>query len=353
MQQIKAQQLKGIVRTIFLAARTPEDIADYVAGSLVESNLMGHDSHGVIRVPRYVEQIEKGDLQPAARPEVAKETATTAVVKGNWAFGQLTAKFGAEVAIRKAKASHVAAVGLVQTNHVGRLGEFTAMMAAAGLIGIMTTGGWRAPIGGVAPYGGAGRALGTNPYSFAVPTGRHDIVLVDFATSVLAEGKLQVARAKGAPLPPGVILDKHGNPSTNAEDFYAGGVMLPFAAHKGYALSLIADLLGASLPGADAFVDDPALHRIFGPSGSLLIALDVEAFRPLAEFKAVVDERLGEIKDVPPAPGFAEVLIPGEPELRTKAEREREGIALPDNTWHALVETARKLGVDVSAIAGL
>ncbi len=345
VQLIKAEHLRGIASAIFAAAGTPRDIADYVAGSLVESNLMGHDSHGVIRVPRYVEFIRTGRIVPAARPEVVKETATTAVVKGNWAFGQLTARFGAEVAIRKAKAAQVAAVGLVQTNHIGRLGEYTALMAAAGLVGILTTGGWRPPIAGVAPYGGAGRALGTNPYSFAVPTDRHGMVLVDFATSVVAEGKLQVARAKGAPLPPGFILDRQGNPSTNVEDFYAGGMLLPMAGHKGFALSLLADLIGASLSGADTYASPQ------DQTGSFMIAIDVEAFRPLAEYKAVVDRRLDEIKDVPPAPGFGEVLIPGEPEQRTRSVREREGIPLPDKTWQALVETGRQLGVEVAGAA--
>ncbi len=342
MQLVKAERLRRIASVIFAAAGTPQDIADYVAGSLVESNLMGHDSHGVIRVPRYVEFIRTGRIIPGARPEIVKETATTAVVKGNWAFGQLTARFGAEVAIRKARENQLAAVGLVQTNHIGRLGEYTALLAEAGLVGILTTGGWRPPIAGVAPYGGAGRALGTNPYSFAVPTGRRGTVLVDFATSMVAEGKLQVARAKGTPLPPGFILDKDGNPSTNVEDYYAGGMLLPMAGHKGFALSLLADLVGAALSGADAYATPQ------DQTGSFMIAISVGAFRPLAEYTAVVDHRLGEIKDVPPAPGFAEVLIPGEPELRMKATREREGIALPDNTWRALVETGRQLGVEVA-----
>jgi len=346
MQQFTAAQLKRAAGAIFNAAGAPQDIADFVAGSLVLSNLMGHDSHGVIRVPRYVEQIREGQLKPAARPETVKETPTTATVSGRWGFGQVAARYGAEVAIRKAKEAHVAVVCLVELNHIGRLGEYSAMMAEQGIVGMLVTGGWRPPIAGVAPFGGAGRALGTNPYSFAVPTAKRDMVLVDFATSVLAEGKLQVARAKGTPLPAGVILDKNGNPSTNAEDFYAGGVILPVGGHKGYALSLMADLLGATLPGAEARGHD------WNQTGTFMLAIDVEAFRPLAEFTAAVDHRLGEIKDVPPAPGFKEVLIPGEPEMRSKAEREKSGIPLPEATWNAIVATGQKLGLDVNALAG-
>ena len=346
MRQIQATPLREAVSAIFQAVGAPADIAAYVATSLVDNNLMGHDSHGVIRVAKYVEWIQVGTIVPGARPEIVKETPTTAVVSGKWAFGQLAAHYGAQVAIHKAKESNIAAVGLVQQNHIGRLGEFTSLMAHAGMVGILTTGGWRPPIAGVAPFGGAGRALGTNPYSFAVPTGKHDVVLVDFATSVVAEGKLQVARAKGTPLPQGVVLDKNGNPSTNAADFYDGGVMLPFGGHKGYALSLLADLLGGLLSGGDLF------GTADNKTGTFMLCVNVEAFRSLGDFGDVVDQRLDEIKAVPPAPGFAEVLIPGEPEQRTHAQRSAEGIALPDATWQALVETGENLGLNVRAITG-
>lgn len=347
MLRFQAAQLKPVVSAIFQSVGTPEATADYLADSLVESNLMGHDSHGVIRVPFYVRQIQSGVLVPGARPEIFKETATTAVVSGKWAFGQVTARYGAEVAIAKAQAHNIAAVGLVQLNHVGRLGEFTTMMAKAGMVGIMITAGWRPPIAGVTPYGGMGRAFGTNPYSIAVPAGKHEVVLLDFATTVLAEGKLQVARAKGAPVPLGVVLDKNGQPSTDPNAFYDGGFMLPFANHKGYALSLVADLVAGLLPGADTFMEHD------NQTGTLLIALNVDAFRPLTDFAAVVDRRLDEVKAVPPAPGFQEVLIPGEPEARAKAQRQRDGIELPEATWDKIVKTAEGLGLNIAAIAGL
>lgn len=180
-----------------------------MANSLVTANLMGHDSHGIIRVQEYCEEIEAGTLVATAQPEVITETATTATVSGNWGFGHVTARAGAEVAITKAKEANVSVVGLVQQNHIGRLGEWSAMMAEAGMIGMVVTGGWRPPAVSAAPFGGAARQLSTNPYSFAIPTGKHDIVLVDFATTVIAEGKVRLARAKGVPLPAGAILDKN------------------------------------------------------------------------------------------------------------------------------------------------
>lgn len=340
-KQLRAEQLRRVASEIFQGAGTPKDIADYVAGSLVSSNLMGHDSHGVIRVPRYVELISTGTIVPGARGRILHETANTAVVSGNWGFGQVAAKYGTEVAIRKATESQVSVVGVVQINHVGRLGEFAAMIAEAKMIGMVVTGGFVPPYVAVAPYGGASKVLGTNPYAFAVPAGERDPILVDFATSVVAEGKLQVARAKGTPLPPGIVQDKDGNPSTNAEDFYAGGTILPFGGHKGYALSLMADMLGSLLPGADA------LGLPDNKTGTFMLAINVDAFRGFAEFAGAVDRRLAEVKAVPPAAGFSEVLVPGEPEVRTRAERARDGIPLPDNTWEALVETGRRLGLDV------
>ncbi|MHB1134414.1 MAG: Ldh family oxidoreductase [Chloroflexota bacterium] len=347
MMQFQAEQLRRVASAIFQGAGAAPDVAELVANSLVSANLMGHDSHGVLRIPKYCQQIAEGQIVPSARPAIERETPTTAVVAGRWNFGQVTAKLGAQIAIKKAKEQNVAVVTLVQQNHVGRLGEWSGMMAEAGLVGMVITGGWRPPITGVTPFGGAGRILGTNPYSFAIPTGKHDMVLVDFATSVVAEGKLQVAMAKGASVPEGFILNNEGQPSTDPHDFYKGGMLLPAAGHKGYSLALVADLLGGLLAGGEL------VGRDWNLTGTFMLAVNVEVFRPLAEFAAAVDGRLDEIKAVPPAAGFQEVLVPGEPEMRAKAERESYGIAVAESTWEALVATGRELNVDVRKAAGI
>lgn len=344
MLMFTAGQLQRVAKAVFLGVGAPDDIADYVAQSLVDANLMGHDSHGVIRVPTYVQRVEEGRVKPAARPTVVRESATTAVVKGNWAFGQVSARFATELCIRKAKETDIAATTIAECNHIGRLGEYATMIAHEGMIGMVVTGGFTAPFNGVAPYGGAGRALGTNPYSFSVPAGAHTPFLADFATSVVAEGKLQVARAKGEPVSEGVLLDSEGNPTRDPNAYYSGGMLLPFGGHKGYALSLLADLLGCLLGGAEVLGTPP--HT----AGTFIMALRVEAFRPFAEFTAAVDRRFAEIKAIPPARGFQEVLIPGEPEMRSKAERLREGIPVPDDTWEKIVAGAREYGVDVDKV---
>ncbi|MHB0870034.1 MAG: Ldh family oxidoreductase [Chloroflexota bacterium] len=336
MPLFSPSQLELFTSEVFRAVGTPDDIAQHVARSLVVSNLMGHDSHGVIRIPSYLEAIEAGTCVPSARPAVQEETATTALVDGRWAFGQITASVAAKLAIEKARTAQVAAACIVRCNHIGRLGEYTEMAAREGMVAFMVGGTFNGPA--VTPYGGATRVMGTNPISIAVPTA-DDPVVADIATSVAAEGKLRVARAKKQPLPPGVILDKDGNPSTDAEDFYAGGVLLPFGGHKGYVLSVIVDLLGRHLGGGETLVTE------YISFGNLLVVLNVEAFRPLMEYQSAVGKRLQEIKGVKPAPGFDEVMLPGEVERRAWAKREREGIVLPEDTYTALRGIAEGRGV--------
>ncbi len=328
------EQIEKLSAGIFKAVGAPTDIAEHVAHSLVVSNLMGHDSHGVLRIPSYLEAVEKGTTVPAARPSVVSETETTAQVDGNWAFGQITASFATKVAIEKASAHQVSAVSISRCTHIGRLGEYTEMAAQRGMFAFMVGGTFNA--GPVAPYGAASRVLGTNPFSFALPGPKDEAVVADIATSVAAEGKLRVARAKGISVAPGTILDKDGNSSTDPNDFYAGGVLLPFGGHKGYVLSVIGDLLGRHIAAAEkANMSDVYF-------GHFLVVVNVAAFRPLADFDEAVSARLGEIKAAKVAPGFSEVLLPGEVERRTRAARSVEGIMLPDDTVQRLTEIAQK-----------
>lgn len=336
---IKAEKLKDVTATILLAAGAPKDIAEYLAGSLVVNNLMGHDSHGVIRIPIYLKHVDLGKVKPAARATILRESPATAVISGNWGFGQVAVKYATELAIKKAKETNIAAVSVVQMNHMGRLGEFATMIADEGMIGMVVTGGFSGHTRQVAPFGGAGRALGTNPWCFAVPAGVHEHFLVDFATSVVAEGKLQVARAKKVAVAEGILVDSEGQPSTDPNAFYDGGMLLPFGGYKGYAMSLLADLLGALLPGTETFGEPPHTQ------GTFVLALRVDAFRTFSEFVSAVDNRFDEIKAIPPAPGCDEVLIPGEPEVRANKQRLKDGIDLPEDTWNQLVAVGKKYNV--------
>jgi LDH2 family malate/lactate/ureidoglycolate dehydrogenase len=341
MLTMTPERLRDVTSRIFEGAGTPSDLAADMAQILVESNLVGHDSHGVIRIPAYVKQIKEGTLVPDARPEVVSETPGSALVDGKYAFGHIAAAFGTDVAVRKAKESKAVVVSIVRCNHIGRLGEWGSRAAAKDVIAIVTVGGFGGP-GIAAPYGGAGRAFSTNPISVGVPGGDMPDMLVDFATTSIAEGKVQVARAKGVPLPPGCIIDKNGNPSTNPADLYDGGMLLPFGGHKGYGLAMVVEMLGAALaPGRE--------HNGAGRAGAaVIIAVDATTFHPLSEYAKGADETLNRVKAVPPAKGFDQVLLPGEPEQRSKADRLANGIPIAEATWDAIVEAGRAVGVSVA-----
>ncbi|MSS73791.1 MAG: Ldh family oxidoreductase [Candidatus Latescibacteria bacterium] len=250
--RFQAAYLHATARRLFTAAGAPRHIADDVAEVLVNSNLTGHDSHGVLRVPAYLNGISNGGIVPAAEPKVVQETAVTLLLDGNGGFGHYTARKAMALAIEKAKQAHVCCVSFTQIGHMGRLGEYAEAAARAGCIGLLTYGIGARDSGSTVPYGGAKGTLGTNPIAVGIPTGDDTPFIIDFATSTVAEGKLQVARSKGADLPQGLIVDKHGAPSVKPADFYDGGYLLPFGGHKGYALSLMVCLLGGLAGGFNA-----------------------------------------------------------------------------------------------------
>ncbi|MDQ3702816.1 MAG: Ldh family oxidoreductase [Chloroflexota bacterium] len=345
MHLVKPEALQELAQRIFVAAGTPEDLATHVARHLVKANLSGHDSHGVIRIPRYVESIEQKSLAATARPEVVRDWPGAAVVDGKRGFGQVAASFALDVAIEKATKNGVGAASVRRCNHIGRLGDYSETAAERGYIAIVTYGSAGPNSGHAAPFGGAARHLGTNPWSIGIPGADVEPVIVDFATTVVAEGKIQVARAKHAPLPAGSIVDKEGQPSTEAEDFYAGGMILPMGGHKGYGLSLVAALIGAGLTA-----EEPATQGRGG--GVFVLAINPRAFGESDVYGATIDNLAGAVKAVSPAPGFSEVMLPGGPEGKSRAERQKAGVPVPGDTWDALAATARRLQVPVPAVGG-
>ncbi len=345
MLTIAAQRLTDVATAIFTAAGATDENAQGVVSSLVDANLAGHDSHGVIRIPYYVGEIQKGNLDATSRPFVTKETAVMAVVDGAGTFGQVGSRFAADLAIRKAREAGTATVTATHCHHTGRLGEWVERIAAADMIGMATTAGPRAAGGSysVAPFGGAKGALGTNPMAWAFPRAAgNPPVLLDYATSAVAQGKLQVARAKQEPVPAGSIVDKHGRSTTNVEEFFDGGMLLTFAGHKGYALSVVVELLSVGLSAGDRMAPGQRASCI------TLIAVDPAAFRPRDEFIDYVEGVAARLKAIPPAEGFTEVLVPGEPEARTRAARSRDGIPVAERTWETIKETAKGVGVYTS-----
>lgn len=349
----QADKWRKICNALFRAAGASDSNALRVTESLVDSSLTGHDSHGIVRTIQYIDAIEKGHLNPAAEPRIVKESHSTSMIDGNWAFGQVGAHLAIQKALEQAKKHGVAIAGLTRAYHIGRLGEYSEVANKAGMIAIVTVGGFQGVGGaknktGVVPYGGSRPIFGTNPFAFGIPNGDKPGVVVDFATSAVAGGKISVARAKGLPLPDGSILDKAGNPTNNAEDFYDGGMLLTFGGHKGYGLAVVSELLGRVLTGADRCQEESLGGELYTKTGSVFIVIDPTIFRPFEDFVSAADDFINKIKETPPAPGFKEVLVPGEPEYRTRGARITDGISLPESSWQTLQGIANKYGVELN-----
>jgi LDH2 family malate/lactate/ureidoglycolate dehydrogenase len=340
-RRFHAEYLQNVMRRILIAARTPDYIAADVAEILVNADLTGHDSHGVLRIPQYLQAIEIGKIVPDAQPAVLRETVSTLLVDGRRGFGHYVARWAMARAIEKAQQANVCCVSLTRLNHVGRLGEYAEQAARAGCIGIVTSGSAEPGNDTTVPYGGAKGALGTNPIAAGVPAGGRPPFVLDYATSVIAVGKIHVAHSRGLSLPAGCIIDKHGRPSVRPEDYYDSGYMLPSGRHKGYALSLLICLLGGLSGQFDA-------HRGM-MEGAFMQVINVAAFLPSADYQRAVTAVLDSVKATPPAQGFSEVLTPGEPEQRSRAQRVAEGIEVPDTIWQQIAECAQRLGVSLGA----
>jgi uncharacterized oxidoreductase len=330
-------ELHEICLSLIRAVGTPDDLAAVVAGGLHGANLAGHDSHGLVRLPAYVRDARDGKIHPARRAEVARRRGATACVSARRGWGQPAARLASETAAEIAGEHGVGAVILQDSPHVGRMADYVELIAARGHLGMTVTNARP----NVAPFGGRTRRLGTDPIAFAIPRaeGREPIV-VDFATSVRAEGKVRVARAAGRPVPPGTLIDSQGRPSVNPEDYYNGGALLPAEGHKGYALAVAIEALGGILSGMG-----PAMLPVYGDgNGMFVMALEIEAFISVEQYMAQVEEMAQALESTPTAPGVEQVLLPGQPELRSAERRRREGIPIADATMAELRELADELG---------
>jgi uncharacterized oxidoreductase len=343
MPTIHHAELATFVARIFEAAGAPPAHAQLVADSLVLSDLVGHASHGVVRVRQYLASVASGDLDPAAVPLVARATPIAAAIDARRGFGQIAAYFAMQQAIERAQANGMAVSAVFNGNHVGRLGEWVQQAADAGLVGLgFCNLGQRGAA--VAPHGGVARLLGTNPFAAAVPVAGRAPLLIDFATSAVAEGKLRVARNRGQQIPPGWVVAADGSPTTDPHDFYAGGALLPSAGHKGYALGMLVELLGGLLSdGGDAPVNAVQGH------GVLFIVLAPGLFRPADAFLADAAALCTRAISVPPAAGFDEVLLPGDPEHRNEQLHRATGVVIDDATWQQLHGAAAEYGVQYPA----
>ena len=343
MPNIRPEELKAYAVAVYEAAGTPPEFAEIVATHQVGANVVGHDSHGVVLLPTYVSRIDRGHIVPTSKPRLLQETPSTLAVCGDWGFGPVISEWTMERCIEKARANRVAAATVREQSHVGRLADYPLMAARAGFIGMMMADSGQSQKH-VAPFGGREARLGTNPLCIAFPSDLPGPVFIDMATSGVAAGKLKVAIARHQQIPLGWILDRHGNPTTDPNEYEQGGVMLPLGGpegHKGYALSFAVETLAALLPGLGFGIDPEGRHN----DGVFMLAIDPAAFSPEGQFKEQVAAFVRYLKDTPPAQGFQEVLYPGEIEYRTSQRRQQEGIPIEDDTWSALQAVGERFGV--------
>jgi len=340
---IPYERLAQAGTALFEAVETPACDAALIAADLVTNSLMGHDSHGVMRIPEYLDLVKRGGITPGAPITVQRTSATTAVVDCGHNFGPVGARRAMEAAMAIAGEQNVACVITRRCNHVARLGTYVQAAADNNLVGVATC---NSPVHGhfVLPWGGKEPRLATNPLAYAVPTSG-DPIVADFSTSVVPEGKIRVYRNEGKQLPPGWAVDAGGRPTTDPAAFYGPprGSLLPLggaAGHKGFALGLLVELLGSALAGIGP--TDPNV----GGNGVCFLAINPAAFLPIERFKKLVDETVAYMKSSPPTEGFDEVLVPGEWEFRMRRQRLQQGIPVDVTTWRALVEHARDLQVE-------
>lgn len=350
MPTFSFETLRDLACQTAAALGAPAEEAAIIGESLARANLAGHDSHGIIRLEQYAKMVEEGNLVPGAPTETIRETACTALLDGGWNFGQVVARRALDLGIRKAREFGTGTISVRNSNHLGRLGEYTLLAAEAGMVcfGSVNNHG-RGSL--VTPFGGTDGRLSTNPLSFASP-GPDRPILVDITTSVVAEGKVRLKKNAGQPVPEGWLQDHQGQPTTDPDVLYADprGSILPFGgpvAHKGYALGVMVDILSGALSGAGCS------HSSTCRLGNAIYfqVIDVEKFLPREEFLEQVAVLQQHLKSSPPAPGFDEVLMPGEPELRAEERRRREGIAVDEETWRQFCACAQKLGVSIQDVA--
>jgi uncharacterized oxidoreductase len=351
MPTLTAPILAEFTVRIFEAAGAPQAEAAVVAASLVGANLRGHDSHGVLRVPQYVDFLRRGEYRSGAELRVERETPAVVVCDGQWGFGQVQAHRLLDLIVPKARALGLAAGAARDCGHIGRLGEYAERTAAEGLILIATVNNCGAGQR-VAPPGGIRPRLSTNPLCAAVPTEAGPVVL-DFGTSVVAEGKVRSYYANDkAPVPEGWLLDPEGRPTTDPSVLYEPplGSIRPMGgaqSYKGFGLGLVLDMLAGGLTGGRSSHEGAPPAK---GNNVVFLLLDPDLFAGRDALLREATSVAQYVLDCPRAEGVESILLPGDPERRTLEDRSARGIPLPDGHWARLVAVAESLGVALPAV---
>src|ERR1700730_6874417 len=356
MVTIKVENLINFVAEVFSHSESSPEESRRIATYLTTANLTGHDSHGVIRVPVYIRWKKMGSVVPNQTAEVVVDTPSLAVIDGKFGYGQTVPPQAVRIGIETCRKQGLAALELRNAGHIGRVGDWAEMAAAEGLVSVHFVNAAGSLL--VAPFGGVQKRLSTAPYCVGIPRQGQDPIVLDFATSIVAEGKVLVASRGGKKLPKGALIDLDGTLSEDPAVLYGPhtkegprdhrqgkGAIRAFGEHKGSGLALICELLGGALTGTGATGPNQRFAN-----GMFAVYVDPKVVDTSSFFDGEISRYVSYFKDTKPAAGIDEVLIPGDPEAKMRADRTSNGVPLPDDTWAAIVNTAREVGVSEVSI---
>ncbi|MBM3537449.1 MAG: malate/lactate/ureidoglycolate dehydrogenase [Alphaproteobacteria bacterium] len=343
---IRPEPLQDYIAAICRAAGSSADEAGKIATQLIEANLRGHDSHGVGMIPYYIANARARTLTPNGRATVVSETDVITVLDGGFGYGQVIGEQVMEIGIAKAKVKGVALIALRNSHHLGRIGGWAEQCAAAGMASIhyvSTVGSGPA----VAPFGGTDARFGTNPFCCGVPVEGNEPIILDMATSRLPIGKIRVAHNKGEAIVEGALLDANGAPTTDPGVFFRQprGTLLPFGEHKGYALALVVELFAGALTGGLLAYRGEDIPKCI-VNNMLSVIIDPKALGEARQYYEAVRAMTEFVKASPPGKGTDRVMVPGDPERRSRAKRLADGIPIDAETWREIGEAARSVGVN-------
>lgn len=352
---IPLEKLRQAMRIVVAGFGSSAAEIDAVVDNLVDANLTGHDSHGIGMLPRYAEALHEGGLKPNAHVRTVLDAGALLRLDGDAGFGQVIGREAMTLGIERARRHGTAIVALGHAHHLGRIGAFAEQAAAAGLVSLHFVNVVARPI--VAPFGGARAGFGTNPFTAGVPLAGREPLILDFATSVIAQGKTRVAYNKGEALPEGCVLDDQGRPSTDPRwsVLEPAGAILTFGAHKGYGLAVLSELLGGALAaGYVGHREGGSRRRVL--NGMLSVLIDPAALGGQAAFEAEAEAFVQSLLDAPAREGFDRVRVAGDPERASRALRTAQGVPVDAASWQQILAAGASLGVEpqrVERAAGL
>ncbi|MEX3975861.1 Ldh family oxidoreductase [Paraburkholderia caribensis] len=339
---VQAEGLSRFGEAVLETLGVPAADAHLLADSLVVAELWGHSSHGMLRLPWYVDRLRSGVMTAQTKPELVVDNGAIAVMDGHQGVGQVLTAKAVELGIARAREHGISAIGVRNSNHFGTAAYFTRKAAEQGCVAILATNASPA----MAPWGGRQKSVGTNPWSIAAPAGERGVAVLDIANTAVARGKIYLAAEREQAIPGGWAADENGVPTTDAKKAIHG-IVLPMAAHKGYIISFMMDVLAGVLTGSHfgSKVAGPYEANKVSGAGHMLITIDIKSMMPEAEFAQRMEELIAEIKAVPTAHGVEEIFFPGEIEDRNTVRLRESGVTLADTTWHSMEKLAQEAGV--------